>query len=186
LTLLVQLFSPRRWESIFTLCIGCLQIGQYRQRYALNDVAQTVFSRVKGVEPQNDLERRAVSFLLVNGRSKAGTIQRELASQGVRLNDHETDEFLRRTESKGLVTREEVDWTERIISETRWASGRKCPNCGNGVVTSLYAQMRRNDITKKESKRVVGSFCPSCRSYQLDGNGKGLLERFVLKGKEAG
>lgn len=88
-------------------------------------------------------------------------------------------------EFKGLVVRGEVNQTERIIAEVlqaKLAPRKKCPVCGGGNVRSLYAQMR-GGISQKESKRVIGSFCLSCRSYQLDA--KGLIERFVLKAKGA-
>ncbi|MDG7023012.1 MAG: hypothetical protein JRN45_00665 [Nitrososphaerota archaeon] len=185
LTLLAQLYSPRGWEPVFTLCIACLQVG----RYALNEVQRAVYCAVRGKDPQDDLEGEVVACLLAAGASKAGTVQRYLrAPERARpytLNDHEVDELLRKMEPRGLVIKEVADWTGRVtkkLLEARKSSARRCQKCGSGKVASLYAQMR-DRVTDKESKRVVGWLCPACGSYSLE-DPQGLIELFVLKGKE--
>lgn len=184
LTLLVQLFNPKRWVGVFTLCISCLQVSQYKEQYALNSLRQTVYRAREGAIPASELESVVLGYLNAKGLGKAGSIQWELGANGVKLNDHETDELLRRMEFKGLVVRDEINQTENVIKllQAKSAPRKECPVCGDGNVWSLYAQMR-GSINQKESKKVIGSFCPSCRSYQLDA--KGLIERFVFRGKEA-
>jgi uncharacterized OB-fold protein len=117
---------------------------------------------------------------LPNEGRKAGTIQYLLWKEDkLRLNDYEVLELLRKLETKGLIVSERVNWTERIIRELRASKkihGKACPKCSNKTV-SLYAQMR-DEAEGKESKRVVGSFCPACGYYSLNDPG-GLVERFV-------
>ena len=135
LTLLVQLFSPRRWEGIFTVCLSCLQASQHSQRYALNEVRQTIYRARPGVgRPTLNLEDIVLRHLARVGPSKAGAVQRELGKNGIRLNDHETAELLRRMEFKGLLEKKEVSWAERVLKEllaSKKAAGKPCPVCGN-------------------------------------------------------
>jgi hypothetical protein len=163
--ILVRVGRPsKRWEWMFTVCLGCLQQGHDPVGSTFDDV----YFRTSESSPETPFQRAVYSAIRSGEGETLWSISRRLEQNGAGMMHDEVKIFLDSLVQEGFIYSRRMDYTARLVKELRTINngrhGRRCSVC-RGTLIPLYAPSSDNSHPRREK---VGTYCIRCRQKSLD------------------
>jgi hypothetical protein len=156
------------WEEVFMICIKCFKEG----RNPVIHLTREVYSLLPGTN--GVVQSRAAALvlsILKDGPLPFRRVVRRLWKAGVRGLAYDIEEkLLKPMVGAGLISSEEVDYTQRVMEKVLNSRMRlkACTKDKFGLLLPIYIQFREAEGAMRVRIKRLGFFCLNCRSLTFD------------------